>query len=183
VLLLTLASLVLAARGGSSSSNTNASATTASSSTTGAGGPGRGRFAPLRSCLQKNGITLPQRTPGAKRPPGAGGFGAFAGGGGGPRLPSGVSRAQFQAALKKCGATGFGGAGRFNSPAFRQALTAFATCMRQNGINLPAPNTSGNGPLFDVKGIDTASPGFKAATTKCRSDLPGTFRGGRPPSG
>jgi hypothetical protein len=184
VLLLALAGLGLAACGGSSSStNASASATTASTSTGGAGGPGRGRFAALRSCLQKNGITLPRRTPGARRPPGVGGFGAFGGAGGGLRLPSGVSRAQFQAALKKCGGTGFGGAGRFNNPAYRQALATFATCMRQNGVNLPEPNTSGNGPVFSVKGIDTATPQFKAAMARCRSDLSGAFRGGPPPSG
>ena len=41
--------------------------------------PNSGRFAAVRECLQKNGITLPQRTPGQRRPPGA--AGGFLGGG------------------------------------------------------------------------------------------------------
>ncbi len=64
------------------------------------------RFKALRECLQKNGITLPKRTPG-QRPPGG-----FLGGAGGPQLPAGVTRAQYQAAVKKCGGAAFAGAGR-----------------------------------------------------------------------
>ena len=137
----------------------------------------------MRECLQKEGITLPKRTPGQKRPPGgAGGFlgGGGAGGAAGPQLPKGVTRAQYEAALKKCGGStfGHGGAARFDSPAFKAALAKFATCMRQNGVNVPAPNTSGSGPVFDTKGIDTSSAQFKAAEAKCQSDLSGAFKRG-----
>jgi hypothetical protein len=59
----------------------------------------------------------------------------------------------------------------FSSPRFRQALTKFAACLRQNGVNLPAPNTSGKGPVFPTKGINPSSPQFKAAEIKCRSVL------------
>jgi hypothetical protein len=88
-----------------------------------------------------------------------------------------VTRAQYEAALKKCGATnGFaGGARGFSSPAGKQALARFATCMRENGVNVPTPNTSGKGPIFDTKGLDTSSAAFKAAETKCISDLRGVF--------
>ena len=72
---------------------------------------------------------------------------------------------------------GRGGA-RFKSPAFQAALAKFATCMRENGVNVPAPNTSGSGPVFDTKDIDTSSAQFKAAETKCQSDLSGAFRRG-----
>jgi hypothetical protein len=137
----------------------------------------------VRECLQKEGITLPKRTPGQKRPPGgAGGFlGGGAGGAAGPQLPKGVTRAQYEAALKKCGGSDFGhggGAARFDSPTFKAALAKFATCMRQNGVNVPAPNTSGSGPVFDTKGIDTSSTQFKAAEAKCQSDLSGAFKRG-----
>jgi hypothetical protein len=54
--------------------------------------------------------------------------------------------------------------------AFRHALTAYAACMRHNGVPLPAPDTSGKGPLFKT-GINTTSASFKAASTKCRSVL------------
>jgi hypothetical protein len=190
VLVLLLACLGLAACGGggsssSSSTGTTAAATSASTGTSAKKAPNTGRFAAIRECLQKNGITLPQRTPGQKRPPGgAGGF--LGGGAGGPgaagraQLPKGVTRARYEAALKKCGAGAFAGRGgtRFKSPAFKTALTKFAACMRENGVNVPAPNTSGNGPVFDTKGIDTSSAQFKAAEAKCQSDLSGAFRRG-----
>jgi hypothetical protein len=165
----------------STSTSTSASATTPSrgADTTGSGptGAGASRFKAMRECLQKNGITLPQHTSG-QRP--QGGPGGFLGGGaaaGAPKLPSGVSRAQYEAALKKCGGGAFPGRGaRLQSPAFKQALTKFAACMRENGVNVPAPNTSGSGPIFDTKGIDTASSQFRTAESKCRSQLTSAFR-------
>jgi hypothetical protein len=157
------------------------------STTTHSGQTGRsgfaGRFTALRECLQKAGITLPKRKPGK---PGAGG-GPF-GGGAGPTLPKGVTRAQYLAAIQKCGGGAFvGGGSRIQSPAFKQSLVKFASCMRENGVNLPAPNTSGKGPIFDTKGVSTASPQFRTADAKCSTDLRGTFRRGPgtggPPSG
>ena len=153
VLVLLLACLGLAACGsssGSSSSTTSASApATTTTGATGAKGPNADRFAAIRECLQKNGITLPQRTPGQRRPPG--GAGGFLGGGGGAR---------------------------FKSPAFQAALVKFASCMRANGINMPAPNTSGSGPIFSTKGLNTASAQFKAAEAKCSGALRSSFRRG-----
>jgi hypothetical protein len=203
VLVLLLACIGLAACGSSSkssSASTNASAatTTGTTGTTGARGQGAGRFAAMRECLQKNGITLPKRTPGQRRPGGPGGAGGFLGGGaagaGGPALPKGVTRTQYEAAIKKCGGGSFAGGGaRFKSPAYKAALAKFATCLNQNGVKVPAPNTSGNGPVFDTKGINTSSAQFKTAETKCRSTLTGAFRrgpaggpggsAGAPPSG
>jgi hypothetical protein len=182
---LLLASLGLAACGSSSSNGSSSTTATTSASTgTGTKGPNAGRFAAVRECLEKEGITLPKRTPGEKRPPGGtggflGGGGAGAGGAAGPQLPKGVTRAKYEAALKKCGG-GFarGGAARFNSPTFKAALAKFATCMRQNGVNVPAPNTSGSGPVFDTKGIDTSSAQFRTAEAKCQSDLSGAFKRG-----
>lgn len=177
VIVVLLSCLGLAACGGSSkSSSTNnaaASAPNPQGSGAGSAGPAAGRFKAVRECLQKNGITLPQRTPGARRPQGAGGL---LGGAGGPQLPKGVTRAQYEAALKKCGGGFFAGrTGRFKGPAYQQAIAKFATCMRENGVNVPQPNTSGNGPVFSTKGLNTNSPQFKAAETKCSSDLRGVF--------
>jgi hypothetical protein len=178
------AALALAACGSSASGTgtTSASAGTSSNKARGAG-----QFAALRSCLQKQGITLPAPPAGAARQPGGPGAGA---GGGllGRQLPNGVSQAQLQAAMKKCGAGNFGGrAAGLNSASARAALTSYAACLRQNGINVPAPNTSGNGPVFNTKGIDTASAKFKAAQSKCQSNLKGAFgrggAGGAPPAG
>jgi hypothetical protein len=173
-LTLVLASVVLAACGGSSSStptSTTASTSTNASATTpkpGAAGPGASHFTALRECLQKEGITLPQRKSGQR--------GGFFGGAGGPHLPAGVTLSKLQAALKKCGGVPRGTfAGRdrrlLNSPAIKRAYAKFATCMREHGVNLPAANTSG-GPIFNTKGINTSSATFKTAAAKCRSDLP-----------
>jgi hypothetical protein len=205
VLGLLLACLGLAACGGSSkssSTSTNAAATTTATSTTGttgattgttgtsttgtgakgatgAKGPNAGRFTALRECLQKNGITLPQRAPGQRHSPGAAGGFLDGGAGAGPQLPKGVTRAQYEAALKKCGGGNSAGRGpRFDSPTFKAALAKFATCLRQNGVNVPAPDTSGKGPVFNTKGINTGSAQFKAAESKCQSDLSGAFRHG-----
>jgi len=119
--------------------------------------------------------------------PGGPGAGAPGGGAGGLQLPEGVTQAQFQAALKKCGAGNFpqGRAGGLNSASARAGLSKYAACLRQNGINVPAPNTTGKGPVFDTKGIDTSSSKFKTAQKKCQSELKGIFPGGggAPPSG
>jgi hypothetical protein len=64
----------------------------------------------------------------------------------------------------------------YTTPRAHQAFARFAVCMRKNGIDLPEPNTTGKGPLFDTKGIDTASPQFKAAAKKCRFALFGTAK-------
>lgn len=203
----------LAACGSSGSSttttSTNASATSPSgtgagtSTTGGPAGGFAGRFKAVRECLQKNGVTLPKRTPGQRPQGGPGGFlgggggaagtGGAGGAAGGPQLPSGMSRSQYESILKKCGGgtfphTGTAG-GHLQSPQFKQALTNFADCMRESGVNIPAPNTSGKGPIFDTKGIDTASTQFRDAEAKCRGNLTSAFRrphgapGGTAPSG
>ncbi len=181
VLVLVLASLVLAACGGSSSTSSSSNGTTTSASATtpttgGAPGAAGGRFTAIRECLQKNGITLPKRTPGQRPSPGTGG--GFLGGG--PALPKGVTKAQYEAAIKKCGGfphgTFRGGAGGLNTAAGRQALAKFAACMSENGVKIPAPNTSGKGPIFNTTGIDTSSAKFREAEAKCRTDLLGAFR-------
>ncbi len=201
--LLILACLALAACGGSTTTSTTSSAATnasAASGTTkapgGAPAADRGRFLAVRECLQKNGIVLPKRKPG--QAPGAGAPGAgFPGGA--PALPKGVTAAQYQAALKKCGGglpgRRFGNpVDRFKTPAFRKTLAKFAACLRSNGVNLPAPNTSGKGPIFNTKGVNVAGAKFRAAQVKCagllRSGLrasPGTAKagapGGAPPAG
>jgi hypothetical protein len=74
---------------------------------------------------------------------------------------------------------------------FKAALAKYGDCLRENGIKLPAPNTSGNGPIFDTKGIDTNSSQFRTASAKCRNVLTGAFRhpagapgaSGAPPAG
>jgi len=166
---------------GSSSSKSTTGAT--KTSATSGRRPGAARFAAVRECLQKNGIKLPTRPTGQRRPGGRPGGGFLSGG---PRLPKGVTRAQYEAAFRKCGGLPgrgrFAGAGRYSSPAAKQAFTKFAACMRQNGVNVPTPNTSGKGPIFSAKGIDTSSATFRKAESKCRGDLSSAFKA-RPGAG
>jgi hypothetical protein len=170
--LLLIASIAMAACGSSSGKTATTTAKAAAS--------GPARFTALRECLKKEGITLPTAPNGRKRPNGAppSGGGFLPGGGGGTggrarRLPNGVSRSKFEAAFKKCGgsAGSFGGGRRLGSAGYKKSLASFATCMRQNGVQLPVPNTTGKGPIFNTKGIDTASAKFKSARSKCDSLL------------
>ena len=172
-----LLALVLSACGGSSSSNTTS--VKASASTTAPGrAPGAfgAQLGKLRECLKQNGITLPQR------PSGTRGAGGLLGGPGGLRsIPKGVSRAEYEAVLKKCGGLpvlrgGTRGFGRVQSPQFKAGLAKFESCMRANGINLPPPNTSGKGPIFNTKGVNTTSAQFRAAPSKCAGELQLAFR-------
>jgi hypothetical protein len=43
--------------------------------------------------------------------------------------------------------------------------------MRSHGVNLPEPNTSGTGPIFNTKGLDTSSAQFRTAEASCREVL------------
>lgn len=146
-LLLILATMLLSACGSSSTSTSSArSGTTAAT----AAQPGQHAVA-FRECLRKSGIAIP-------------------GTGGAPTLPAGVNPAQYQAAVKKCG--GLPGVPRpgpanLASSQLTGALAKFAACMRANGVNVPAPNTSGKGPVFDTKGLDPTSAKFVAARKKC----------------
>jgi hypothetical protein len=189
LLAILIAGVALAACGGASngSSSTGASTSASTTATRGPRGADSAGFLALRECLRKNGVTLPKRTPGQRRSHGAGGF--LGGAGGAPRLPKGVTRSQYEATIKKCGSfphIHFYRAGGVHSPAAKHALARFASCMRRAGESLPHPNTSGKGPVFDTKGLDTTSAKFKAADVKCRSELSGAFRarpgaGGAPP--
>jgi hypothetical protein len=55
--------------------------------------------------------------------------------------------------------------------AFAKALARFASCLRQNGVKIPASNAAGKGPILSLKGLKTNTPQFRAATTKCRKEL------------
>ncbi len=185
-LMIALVAIALAACGSSGGSSSGSTSSTNSASTTKAGGPSASRFASLRTCLQKEGITLPSRPTGSTGSTG-GSNGATGGGfpgarGGGFKLPAGVSQAKFQEALKKCGG-GFLHRRNFNSATAKAAFTKYSQCMRENGVNLPAPNTSGKGPVFNTSGLDRTSATFKNAEKKCQSDLPAFFGRGRPAAG
>jgi hypothetical protein len=202
-LIAALACLGLTACGGSSSSSTTSTTANAAKTSSAHGHSGNG-FATIRECLEKSGIKLPQRTPGQPRVPGVGGplggpqlpkgmtaaqfqaalqkcsggrgFGR-AGRPGEPGRPGGAGApgATGSQPGKPGGAGGPAARRHFGSPVFRKALAAFATCMNHNGVKLPAPNTSGTGPVFSTQGLDTTSASFKAASAKCQSVLRSAF--------
>jgi hypothetical protein len=60
--------------------------------------------------------------------------------------------------------------------AFRSALTHFADCLRGHGVKIPAPKSSGKGPLFSARGVNTNTPQYRAAVAKCRSVLVDALR-------
>lgn len=66
------------------------------------------------------------------------------------------------------------------SPAQRTALLhgfeKFTSCLRQNGVKVAPPNTSGQGPLFNSKGLNTNTPQYRTALPKCRGALIAAFR-------
>ncbi len=76
---------------------------------------------------------------------------------------------KLEAAQKACGSLIGGGDGdRQIDPAERDAMVAFARCMREHGIDMPDPN--GNGLLFNRKGRqgpDPDSSTFKEAERAC----------------
>jgi hypothetical protein len=198
-----LASLAVTACGSSSSASSSGTPTT--TTTTAAN-----NRADIAACMRKHGVTLPNRPAGAGRPggttgpggpggPGGGGFLLGGGGGGGAGGgQQGQGRGQFnnpkfQAAAKKCGLNfnraGNGGPGRFNptsNPQFKKSLTKFVACVRKNGYDLPSPNLSGNGPVFDASKVNRNDPKFVKAAQKCQSLLSfgrgTTGQGGPPPA-
>ncbi|HTR88782.1 MAG TPA: hypothetical protein VMG62_01570 [Solirubrobacteraceae bacterium] len=179
-----------AASSGAASSATTPAAKGGSTATTpGApgqpGGPGGSggttRFGKVRECLRKQGVTLPKFRPTSPRGPRG-----ILRPNTGPQLPKGMTRAQFEAAIEKCGGGSFakrrffGASARLRNPLYRKRLSRFASCMRKNGVQLPEPNTSGTGPIFDTRGIDATSAKFRAVQRKCATELrpqPGSAAG------
>lgn len=125
------------------------------------------RITGIRACLEKSGAI-------AK---GATGSPFVAG-----SALKGAKRTQFTAAVRKCLGTATVGTGATSNtvsrqahpPRFKQALTKYATCLRENGV--PVSKSSGKSPL-GLQDLDRSSPRFKSAAIKCRSVLAAAFRG------
>lgn len=188
-LALVLGALVLAGCGGSSEGSSETSTTTVS---TGGGENSNGIFSITeeeRACLKEKGVDLPEFKGGEGGPPGGAngeppeGFEPLEGGGGGP--PSGgaagaVSEEQKQT-FEECGVEmpefkGPGGAGgpNVNSAAFKKQVKEYVACVRAHGYELPEPDFSGEGPIFERS--ESESSAFKKASAKC-SNLLGGPRG------
>jgi hypothetical protein len=132
--------------------------------------------------------TPPAGGDGQSAPP-AGGQGGAAGGlpgsgraGGarGGRQLSEADRKKLMAAMQKCGgqigpgAAGGGGRGQrpdVDDAAYRKSITAYVACVRKHGFDLPDPNFSGKGPIFDAKKVDQQDAIFQKASAACQSEL------------
>ncbi len=58
-----------------------------------------------------------------------------------------------------------------NSAAFKTQIKEYVACVNESGYELPEPNLSGEGPVFDESEVDPQDPEFKAASEKCQGLL------------
>lgn len=190
--------------GGSSATGTTSAAAPTSAAVAAAGGSGgtggsaANGFAAYTACLKKNGVTIPTRASGAARPTGGARGSRVPGGGfGGLNATSGP----FAAAAKACasvrptggfGGGGFGG-GAANNSAIASELTAYRSCLSDNGVTLPsqtarptgAPAAGASpgagrrngGGFGGIGALNTADPKVAAAVKKCAPLRP-TFGAG-----
>jgi hypothetical protein len=122
----------------------------------------------LQKCLADNGVTSPEGGLGAR--PGAG-----AAAGALPSLPEGVDQAALQKAFAECGGQiPGGGAGLPGNGG--PDLSAFTTCLKDNGVNIADGAAITDLPIDD--------PAFQAASQTCAPLLPaeGALPGGAAPS-
>lgn len=130
-----------------------------------------------RDCLSQHGVTLPDRgqgrngtTPpdsasGATPPADSAPPGSFPGGPNGTQDPATQAAFDACASLRPQGGNGFGnGNGGVNS----QAMQAYFSCLKDNGVDVP-DTTATSGPPAS---IDRSSPAFAAANAKCSVLLP-----------
>jgi hypothetical protein len=207
LLLVALGALALAGCGGSSGGGTatSAGATTSSGGTesgeTGGesskgGGPGNFEISEeAQKCLQEQGVELPEFKGGEGGPPSGGeppAGGELPEGGeppqgekpeGGAPGFGGEQSEEMKEAFEACGVEtpepgqGQGGPNT-NSAAFKKQVQKYVACVRENGYDLPSPNLSGEGPVFDESEVNQEDPEFKKASEKCQSLLAGPNGGG-----
>lgn len=93
-------------------------------------------------------------------------------------------REKLEQAMEECGGQGGpggrpGGAdgqGRgqrpdVNDADYQASIKAYVTCVRKNGYDLPDPDFSGDGPIFDPKKVDQQDATFQKASKACQSEL------------
>jgi len=174
--LVVLAAVLFVGCGGSSGDSSSEESNTASSGQ--AGGPAGFELSDdIRACLDEQGIELPEPGEG---PPG-GGATPEGGPPEGPPAGFGEGGEEMKEALEECGAElpqGKPGGSPMGSGAFRESIEEYASCMGENGYELPKPNVSGEGPVFNESDVDREDPKFETADGKCQSLLGGPGEGG-----
>lgn len=152
-----------------------------------------------RECLKEQGVELPEPGEGGGPPGGEGGEGGPPEGGempeagempygeppeggekpeggeGGPPGFGGENGEEMKEAFEACGVEtpqmqGGPGGANTNSAAFKKQVKEYVACVRENGYELPEPDFSGEGPVFDESEVDRESAAFKKASEAC-SDL------------
>ena len=87
-----------------------------------------------------------------------------------------ASNPKFAAAFAKCaGLLGGFGAGRLGGEVAglggnqreRAEVVSYTACMKQHGVNLPAPNFSGSGSVFPNT-VNRTTTAFRSANAKCQ---------------
>lgn len=156
--------VVLLAACGSSKASTGAAATKSNAAATTTANDNNA----YRTCLSAHGVTLPNRgprptgtndsagdgaTPAASAPPDSGP----------PSSVDAATQAAFQACASLRPANGFRGNG-----ANSQAMQAYVSCLKDNGVQV-AGTTASSGP---PPSFDRSSPAFAAADAKCHVLLP-----------
>ncbi|MCK9249332.1 MAG: hypothetical protein M0P31_10225 [Solirubrobacteraceae bacterium] len=122
-------------------------------------------------------------------PPGMPGGGLPGGGlpgGGRPGGPGGgpggdlsdEDREKLRKAMEACGATRGpgGGRGRGGRPDvsdadYQQRVKAYVACVEKQGVDLPDPDFSGDGPIFDPDEVDQQDEKFRKASAACQGEL------------
>jgi ABC-type Fe3+-hydroxamate transport system substrate-binding protein len=173
VLVSVLAAIALTACGSSSSSTTKTDTTSTAASTPGAGSAQQ-RTA-IQACLKKYGVALPSRPPRSTSTASRTGTtprtgGLFAGGANGTF----TSNPKIRADLRKCGISAGqrpAATSQVKNPAYQRAVNDYVACVRKNGYNLPKPNFTGKGPVFNASQTNRNDPKFKAASAKCQQLL------------
>ena len=160
-----LASGALLLAGCSSGSTTPSAGSTASA---GAGSSGSASLTKYTDCLKSHGVTLPSG--GFSRPAGASGrpSGGF---GGASADPSEAAAMQACASLRPTGQGGFGGGGNGGASGGTQ-LTAFISCMKDNGVTVTAQQIGSINSSTDAKTV--------AALKVCKPLLPTGGQGAAP---
>lgn len=180
--LVVMAAALLVGCGGSNGDSSSEETSTANSGQ--AGGPAGFELSDeTRACLKEQGVELPD--PGEGPPGGAPPEGGLPEGGppegGEPPQGFGQGGKEMKEALEECGAElpqGKPGGPPVDSSTFRKSIKEYATCMGENGYELPEPNVSGEGPVFKESTVDREDPKFEAANQKCQSLLGGPGGGG-----
>ena len=93
------------------------------------------------------------------------------------RTLAALSAALCSLALAACGGTGPGAGGdRPSGDSAQAAALKFSRCMRENGVDMPDPQTGGTGKSGsenEFSGIDPSDPAFKRAEKECAKHLQG----------